>query len=279
MLGDYDVFLTPEFFRALVLNAGLTVHLDLIRGDNPHHIVEAAFKAFARALDGATSLDSARDGRALDQGRAVIVVVDYGVNNLKSVVRALAAGGHEARLTTDPDEVRRADHVADARRRALRAGLAHLDADRPRRRGARGGAGAARPVMGICLGLQLFFATSAEAPEAPGLGLLPGRVVRFDDRPARAARRLGAGGADGRRARRHPVLARGVPRRAAVLLPRPQLPPGRAARGRRAGHRRRTATCSRRSWATGNVLGAQFHPEKSQRAGIELLDAFARWRP
>jgi imidazoleglycerol-phosphate dehydratase len=57
MLGDYDVFLTPEFFRALVLNAGLTVHLDLIRGDNPHHIVEAAFKAFARALDAATALD------------------------------------------------------------------------------------------------------------------------------------------------------------------------------------------------------------------------------
>ncbi|HXG43561.1 MAG TPA: imidazoleglycerol-phosphate dehydratase HisB [Gemmatimonadales bacterium] len=57
MLGDYDVFLTPEFFRALVLNAGLTVHLDLVRGENPHHIVEAAFKAFARALDEATRLD------------------------------------------------------------------------------------------------------------------------------------------------------------------------------------------------------------------------------
>ena len=57
LLGDYDVFLTPEFFRALVLNAGLTVHLDLQRGDNPHHIVEAAFKAFARALDAATDED------------------------------------------------------------------------------------------------------------------------------------------------------------------------------------------------------------------------------
>jgi imidazoleglycerol-phosphate dehydratase len=57
MLGDFDVFLTPEFFRALVLNAGLTVHLDLVRGDNPHHIVEAAFKAFARALDAATTPD------------------------------------------------------------------------------------------------------------------------------------------------------------------------------------------------------------------------------
>jgi imidazoleglycerol-phosphate dehydratase len=57
MLGDYDVFLTPEFFRALVLNAGLTVHLDLLRGENPHHIVEAAFKAFARALYLAASRD------------------------------------------------------------------------------------------------------------------------------------------------------------------------------------------------------------------------------
>ncbi len=57
MLGDYDVFLTPEFFRAVVLNAGLTAHLDLVRGDNPHHIVEAAFKSFARALDAATVVD------------------------------------------------------------------------------------------------------------------------------------------------------------------------------------------------------------------------------
>jgi imidazoleglycerol-phosphate dehydratase len=57
MLGDYDVLLTPEFFRAVVHNAGLTVHIDLIRGENPHHIVEATFKAFARALEGATRLD------------------------------------------------------------------------------------------------------------------------------------------------------------------------------------------------------------------------------
>jgi imidazoleglycerol-phosphate dehydratase len=57
MLGDYDVFLTPEFFRALVTHAGLTAHLDLVRGDNPHHIVEATFKAFARAFDAATALD------------------------------------------------------------------------------------------------------------------------------------------------------------------------------------------------------------------------------
>ncbi|HEU4681838.1 MAG TPA: imidazoleglycerol-phosphate dehydratase HisB [Gemmatimonadales bacterium] len=68
MLGEYDVFLTPEFFRALVLNAELTVHLDLIRGDNPHHIVEAAFKAFARALDAATTLDPRVSGAPSTKG-------------------------------------------------------------------------------------------------------------------------------------------------------------------------------------------------------------------
>jgi imidazoleglycerol-phosphate dehydratase len=57
MLGDYDVFLTPEFVRGLVLNAGLTVHVDLLRGENPHHIVEALFKALARALESAVRVD------------------------------------------------------------------------------------------------------------------------------------------------------------------------------------------------------------------------------
>lgn len=69
MLGDYDVFLTPEFFRALVLNAGLTVHLDLVRGENPHHIVEALFKAFARALDAATMTDPRVSGVPSTKGQ------------------------------------------------------------------------------------------------------------------------------------------------------------------------------------------------------------------
>ena len=69
MLGEYDVFLTPEFFRALVLNSALTVHLDLVRGDNPHHIVEAAFKAFARAFDAATELDPRVSGVPSTKGK------------------------------------------------------------------------------------------------------------------------------------------------------------------------------------------------------------------
>jgi imidazoleglycerol-phosphate dehydratase len=56
-VGDYDVALTPEFFRALGTHGGLTLHLDLLRGRNAHHCVEAVFKAAARALGEATALD------------------------------------------------------------------------------------------------------------------------------------------------------------------------------------------------------------------------------
>ena len=57
MLGDYDVALTPEFFRGLATHGGLTVHVDLLRGQNAHHVVEAVFKAAARALGAAVTLD------------------------------------------------------------------------------------------------------------------------------------------------------------------------------------------------------------------------------
>jgi imidazoleglycerol-phosphate dehydratase len=56
-LGDYDVALTPEFFRALATHGGLTVHVDLLRGQNAHHVVESVFKAAARALGEATTID------------------------------------------------------------------------------------------------------------------------------------------------------------------------------------------------------------------------------
>ena len=206
----------------------------------------------------------------------MIVVVDYGVNNLASVVRALAASGHAATLTVDPDQVVRADHV-------LMPGVGHfgqasrtLDATglgpAVREAASRGAA-----VMGICLGLQLFFASSAEAPEARGLGILPGRVVRFDTQlhvPHVGWARVEPTAAGAR----HPVVA-------GVFQGQPQFfyhvhsyhPAGLGAED----------VLGTGTYDTvfptlvghDNVLGAQFHPEKSQRAGIELLDAFARWRP
>lgn len=60
--GKFDVGLVKEFFRALVTNAGITMHVDLLAGEDPHHISEAIFKAFARALDQAGGLEGRLDG-------------------------------------------------------------------------------------------------------------------------------------------------------------------------------------------------------------------------
>ncbi len=60
--GTFDVGLMKEFFRALVINAGITMHIDLLAGEEPHHVSEAIFKAFGRALDQASGLEARLDG-------------------------------------------------------------------------------------------------------------------------------------------------------------------------------------------------------------------------
>jgi imidazoleglycerol-phosphate dehydratase len=61
--GTFNVGLIKEFFRALVIQSGITMHVDLLFGEDPHHISEALFKAFARALDEATALESRMKGK------------------------------------------------------------------------------------------------------------------------------------------------------------------------------------------------------------------------
>ena len=206
----------------------------------------------------------------------MIAIVDYGVNNLRSVVRALEAGGHRATLTADPDAVRSADRVlvpgvgnfGQGTRNLAGTGLGEAV-----REVATGG----RPVMGICLGLQLLFERSEEAPEASGIGLLPGRVRRFATTlhvPHVGWARVDLTDAG----RAHPVLGplfRDEPRFFYhVHSYHPSDLPAESVLGTGEYGATFPTLVGR-----GTVIGAQFHPEKSQRAGIELLDAFARWTP
>lgn len=110
----------------------------------------------------------------------MIAVVDYGAGNLRSVEKALQALGADARLTADPEAVRRAERVVlpgvgafgEAMERLRSSGLdeAVMAAIR-----------AGKPFLGICLGLQLLFEQSEESPRARGLGLLRGSVRRLPE--------------------------------------------------------------------------------------------------
>jgi imidazole glycerol phosphate synthase glutamine amidotransferase subunit len=205
----------------------------------------------------------------------MIAVVDYGVNNLRSVVRALSASGHESVLTADPDVVRTADRVlmpgvGHFGQAASNLGLSGLGA------AVREAASAGRPVMGICLGLQLFLQASEEAPGVPGLGLLPGLVSRFSaDLPVP---HVGWARVEPTAAGRSHAMLRDILKEPDFFYHVHSYHPSGLANG---------AVLATGDYGyvfptivgEGNVIGAQFHPEKSQRAGLELLAAFARWRP
>ena len=205
----------------------------------------------------------------------MIVVVDYGVNNLASVVRAIPAAGHEATLATDPAVVRGADRVVvpgvgnfTRATHLARSGLADAIRDV---------AASGRPLLGICLGLQLLYESSEEAPGVAGVGVLEGTVRRF--RTELPVPHVGWARVEGTAAgRAHPatsaIFAGEAPFYYHVHSYHPADVPGSNVLGT-ADYGEVFPTLVGRD----NVLGAQFHPEKSQQAGLALFDAFAPWTP
>jgi glutamine amidotransferase len=192
-------------------------------------------------------------------------IVDAGCGNLRSVARAVAEAGGDPVVTSDATIVAGAARVVMPGQGAFKdcmAGLAGGLGDAVRAHIAAG-----RPYFGICLGLQILFNESDEQGPCVGLGVLPGRVVRFRDAPGVKIPHMGwnsvsAGAAELPVARgTHFYFVHsfyGVPADAGAV----------ALTADYAGVRFCAAVRHEAVWAT------QFHPEKSQRAGIELLRSF-----
>ncbi|HBZ63211.1 MAG TPA: imidazole glycerol phosphate synthase subunit HisH [Lachnospiraceae bacterium] len=111
----------------------------------------------------------------------MIAIVDYDAGNIKSVEKALQFLGEEPVVTRDKETLLQADKVivpgvgafGDAMGKMHQYGLVEV---------LRKIAGKGTPILGICLGLQLFFESSEETPGVEGLGLLPGKIVRIPDK-------------------------------------------------------------------------------------------------
>jgi glutamine amidotransferase len=204
-----------------------------------------------------------------------IAVVDYGAGNLRSVAKALARSGLDARITNDPADVRRADAVALPGVGAFADAAASLAA-KGLDDAVRDSIEAGRPYLGLCLGLQLLFEESDEHGRTPGLGCLPGRVTRFPERDASGGRlRIPhIGWNQVRFVGDHPVLA-GLPAEECFYFVHAYhaVPAREADVVGRADYGGPFAVAVARD----NLFAVQFHPEKSQAAGRRLLDCFAAW--
>jgi glutamine amidotransferase len=196
-----------------------------------------------------------------------IAMVDYGMGNRRSVVKAFAHIGTEIVQTDDHDELRAADGIVvpgvgafpEAMRRLRAGGL-----DEVVRAHARDG----KPVIGLCLGMQLLFERSEEHEGSEGLGLLPGRIVRLDT----DGLKLPHIGWNAVRWRRESPLVAGLPNPAAFyhvhsFVPVPDDDAIVLGTGE---YGTEFVSFVERE----NVFGAQCHPEKSSTHGLALLRNF-----
>jgi glutamine amidotransferase len=207
-----------------------------------------------------------------------IVVVDYGMGNLRSVAKALqhVAPERSVVVSADPAVIRSAARVVLPGQSAMPDCMRGLDAS-----GLRDvvlEAALTRPFLGICLGLQMLFETSEEGPTTC-LGVLPGKVVRFRDKamvmPGGARLKVPhMGWSPVRQAQAHPLWT-GIPDRTRFYFAHSYhpAPEDRAVIAGTADYPL-PFTCA---VAGANIFATQFHPEKSQRAGLQLLANFVVW--
>jgi len=207
-----------------------------------------------------------------------IAVVDYGMGNLRSVAKALVHVAPERSIvvTADADTIRRAERVVlpgqsampDCIKGLRESGLTDVVVEVAK----------SRPVLGICLGLQMLFESSEEGP-TQGLGVLPGRVIRFRD----DAMALPDGGrlkvphmgwSPVRHTRAHPLWG-GIADGTRFYFAHSYHPhPADPATTAGTADYPAAFTCA---IARANIFATQFHPEKSHRAGLQLLANFVVW--
>jgi glutamine amidotransferase len=198
-----------------------------------------------------------------------VAVVDYDAGNTLSVTRALEKVGARVELTPDPERVLAADAVVlpgvgafgDCVRRLKERGM-----DSACREAFRSG----KPFLGVCVGLQVLFEGSEESPGVEGLGILSGRVARFEAGEIKVPH-MGWNGLDV--VRGHPVFE-GLDGEAFYFVHSYYADPaepddvlGMAEYGVRF-----CAAAGRE-----NLAAVQFHPEKSSRAGLRLYENFLSW--
>ena len=202
----------------------------------------------------------------------MITIIDYEAGNIKSVENAVRYLGRDAVLTRDPEVILSSDHCilpgvgafGDAMKRLSGAGLEET---------IRKAVDREIPFLGICLGLQLIFEESEESPGVRGLGLLPGRIRRIPEGDGRKVPQIGWNDLSFPRSSR---LFAGIPEGSYVYFVHSYyLEAGDPAD---VAARTQYGVSIDAAVEHGKLFACQFHPEKSEQIGMQILENFLKLR-
>ena len=202
----------------------------------------------------------------------MVAIIDYDAGNIKSVENAVRFLGHEVIVTSNAEEILSADHIilpgvgafGDAMKRLNKAGLEETIRQAVDRE---------IPFLGICLGLQLIFEESEESPGVKGLGLLPGRIRRIPEGGGRKVPQIGWNDLSFPRSSR---LFAGIPEGSYVYFVHSYyLEAGDPAD---VAARTEYGVSIDAAVEHGRLFACQFHPEKSERIGMQILENFLKLR-
>lgn len=198
----------------------------------------------------------------------MIAIIDYDAGNLKSVEKALLYLGDECIVTRDREELLKADKVilpgvgafGDAMEKLNKFGLVEVIHEIVKEN---------KPILGICLGLQLMFESSEEGPGVKGLGLLPGKIVKFPEKDGYKIPHMGWNSIkikDGSR------LFKGVSDNSYVYFVHSYYL--QAENENDVAATTEYITHVHASVEHSNIFACQFHPEKSGDVGLQILKNF-----
>ena len=198
---------------------------------------------------------------------ARVAIIDYGVGNLRSVEKAFRAGGVDAQVSSDESVLRAAERLVLPGVGAFRACMEALT-ERGFDRLVRERVGGGTPLLGVCVGMQMLFEESEEFGTTRGLGFLPGRVRRFPEGlrvPQVGWNQVGWRGGH--------ALSEGISDKTFFYFVHSFF--CESGDDKEVVGETEYGITYPSVVARGNVCGVQFHPEKSQAAGVRLLKNFA----
>jgi len=203
----------------------------------------------------------------------MIAIVDYGVGNLASVRNAFERLGFQANIHSNPSEILGYERVVLPGVGSFRVAMESLNS-----LGwtpvLKEYAASGKPFLGICLGMQLLFDVGEEHGPTDGLGLIHGKVIKLTPAPPNKIPHVGWNNLTS--IKPHPLFKGVKPNVDFYFVHSYQCVPARPEDA--------LAMCDfggefAAAVACGNIAGMQFHPEKSQPAGMRLLENFAEWSP